>query len=135
MQPHETLPSKLSNYIKNESLQISYLNLKDTLGFLYMKNIWINKNIHLYKARFTIAHETGHYFYGHQNRSYLFWKLFKSYDEKQADHFAMISLLPQKLLLEEYERYEWDLSILEKVFWVEMHLIEKRLKQILLLTK
>ncbi len=130
MQPHETLPIKLSLYIKNESLKISYLNLKNTLGFLYQKEIWVNKNITFYKARFTIAHETGHYFYGHQNKSYLFWKLFKSYDEKQADNFAMISLLPKKLLLEEYERYEWDLSILEKVFWVEMQVIEKRIKQI-----
>lgn len=130
MKPHETLPTQLSWYIKKENLTISYLNLNNTLGFLYMKNIWINKNIHLYKARFTIAHETGHYFYGHQNRSYLFWKLFKSYDEKQADNFAMISLLPKKLLLEEYERYEWDLTILEKVFWVEMQIIEKRIKQI-----
>lgn len=130
MHPHETLPTKLFWYIKKENLTISYLNLKDTLGFLYMKNIWINKNIHLYKARFTIAHETGHYFYGHQNRSYLVWKLFKNYDEKKADDFAMKSLLPKNKLLEEWEKYQWDLTILEKVFWVEMQVIEKRIKQI-----
>lgn len=130
MLPHESLPTKLSLYIKNESLKINYLNLKDTLGFLYKREIWVNKNITFYQARFTIAHETGHYFYWHQNRSYLFWKLFKNYDEKQADDFAMKSLLPKNKLLEEWEKYQWDLTILEKVFWIEMQVIEKRIKQI-----
>lgn len=130
MQPHETLPTQLSWYIKKENLKITYLDLNDTLGFLYIKNIWVNKNITFYKARFTIAHETWHYFYWHQNRSYLVWKLFKNYDEKKADDFAMKSLLPKNKLLEEWEKYQWDLSILEKVFWVEMQVIEKRIRQI-----
>lgn len=128
MQAHDTLPQKLKLYLKNEQISINYLDLKETFGFLYMKNIWVNKNIHFYKMRFTIAHETGHYFYWHQNRSYLFWKLFKNYDEKKADDFAIKSLLPKNKLLEEFEKYDWDLSILEKVFWVEMQVIEKRLK-------
>lgn len=130
MQPHETLPTQLSWYIKKEKLKITYLDLNDTLGFLYIKNIWVNKNITFYKARFTIAHETGHYFYDHQNRSYLVWKLFKNYDEKKADDFAMKSLLPKNRVLEEWEKYNRDLTILEKVFWVEMQVIEKRIRQL-----
>ena len=63
MNPHETLPTRLKNYIKKEKIHISYLNLKNVLGFLYIKNIGINKNVSFYKKRFAIAHETGHYFY------------------------------------------------------------------------
>lgn len=131
MQPHETLPTKLNNYIKLEKLKISYLDLDNTLGFLYKKNIWVNKNIHLYKARFTIAHETGHYYNWDQNRWFIFWKLFKNYDEKKADEFALNMLLPKKELLEELEKYDWDLSILEKIFWVEIELIEKQIKKLI----
>jgi len=130
MQAHDTLPQKLKSYLKNEQISVSYLDLKESFWFLYKENIWVNKSIHFYKKRFTIAHELWHHFYGHQNRSYLFWKFFKNYDEKKADEFALQSLLPKSKLLEEAERYNWDLTILEKVFWVEMFLIEKRIKQL-----
>ncbi len=131
MNAHETLPTRLKSYIRQEKIHISYLNLKNVLGFLYIKNIGINKNMNLYKIRFAIAHETGHYFYGHQNRSYLLWKFFKNYDEKKADEYAIENLLPEKELLEEFEKYEWDLCVLEKIFWVEMEIIGKFLTKIL----
>lgn len=127
---HETLPTKIKTYIKKEDIAIFYLNLKNILGFLYTKNIWINENINLYKQRFAICHELWHYYY--QDDLEKFWKShWKSPEEKRADEYAMNILLPKKDLLEEFEKFEWDLTILEKIFWVESKIIEKRLKNIL----
>ncbi len=132
MNTHDTLPTILKSYIKRENISISYLNLKNVLGFLYIKNIGINKNVNFYKKRFAIAHETGHYFYW-DNMTLPWVAHWKSPEEKRADDFALKVLLPKKRLLEEFVHFDWDLTILEKIFGVEMILIEKRLKQILLL--
>lgn len=123
---HDLLPETIRNIIKNERLKISYLNLMNVHWFLYKKHIWINKNLDISKIRFAIAHEVWHYI----NWDTFNIPTFQEISENNADNFAITVLLPEDVLLEEYENHWWDLSILEKVFWVEEHIIEKRLKQI-----
>jgi Zn-dependent peptidase ImmA (M78 family) len=127
---HETLPTEIQNIIKYEDLSISYLYLFNIQWFLYKRNIWVNTNLNLYKARFIISHEIGHYI--HWDCQNLIWVPFwKNLNEKKADNFALEILLPEDKLLEAGETYEWDLTVLEKVFWVEKELIEKRVKKLL----
>jgi len=123
---HDLLPAPIQHIIKNEKLKISYLNLVNVHWFLYKKHIWINKNLNIYKIRFAIAHEIGHY----MNWDSFSIPFFNKISERNADNFAITVLLPEDKLLEEYENHWGDLNILEKVFWVEMNIIEKRLKQI-----
>lgn len=129
MQILETLPLEVKNYIKFEKIKISYLDLDNVFGFLYWKEVFVNKNINFYKKRFNICHELWHHYYWDKCSicNLLWWKDFQ---ERRADDIAMKVLLPKEQLLEEFEKYDWDLSILEKIFWVEMQIIEKRLKQI-----
>gem|GEM_PF-4041611 len=54
---HRTLPLSVKEYIKDEKIDIHYLDLENVLGFLYKKYICVNQNKHLYKKRFNICHE------------------------------------------------------------------------------
>lgn len=130
MNPHDTLPTKVKSYIRNEKIQVSYLNLDNVWWFIFFKNIFVNQNKNLYKKRFIICHELWHYYFWDKISIPYLWY---SYQEKRADDFALKKLLPKERLLEEFSHFDWDLTILEKIFGVEMPLIEKRLKQILLL--
>lgn len=130
MKAIETLPIPVQNIIKNEELTVNYLYLFTIQWFLYKKNIWVNINLNLYKKRFVIAHEVWHYI--NWNYQTLVWVPFwKNPNEKLADTFAIEILLPEDELLEACETYEWDLSILETIFWVERDIIEKRIKKLL----
>ena len=130
MLAHETLPTELQNIIKYEDLSISYLYLFNIQWFLYKRNIWVNTNLNLFTSRFILCHEIWHYIAW--DKKDLIWVPFwKNPNEKQADNFAMEILLPEDELLEACETYERDLNILEKVFWVEKELIEKRIKKLI----
>lgn len=129
MQAHHTLPHKIQKFIKKEELSIHYLVLYSIHWFLYKKDIWINTSLDLYKKRFTILHELSHYI--HWDSTDIVWvPYWKNPNEKRADNFAMKVLLPKRELLRELETHEWDLNILEKIFWVEKRVIEKRIKGI-----
>lgn len=128
MLPHDTLPSKLHFFLVWSSINILYLDLEELWGFTYYKTIGVSKKINFYRQRWTIAHEIWHIVYW--DPAVPIWvPHWKCYQENRADLFAVNILLPMDPLLEEWERYEWDLNKLEVVFWVEKCIIEKRLKQ------
>lgn len=129
MKAHETLPFYLQIYMKYESIEILYLYLEKLWWFTFEKTVWVSTNLWLYKQRWTICHELGHYI--NKDEKNIVWAPFwKQYEEKRADKFAMEILLPVDTILEEWEYYEWDLCKLECVFWVDREIIEKRIKQI-----
>lgn len=122
----QTLPRGIQEIIKEEKIYIKFLTLFSIDWFLIQKIIWINKNNHFYRKRFTICHELWHYI--NWDSYDLPWvPYWKNESEKKADDFAIKFLLPEKDLLEEYNRNEWDLCILEKIFWVEKEIIYKKL--------
>lgn len=129
MLPHETLPLKIRLLIAEENLKILYIYLYGVQWFIFQKTIGVSTKNSFLKSRFVVLHEIGHYI--HWDTEPLagvpFWK---SYIEKRADQFALEVLLPQDELLDKFEWFEWDLSILEVYFWVEKAMIEKRIKQI-----
>lgn len=126
MKIHETLPNWIQYFIKSEKINIFYLNLQNLLWMLCNKNIWVNTKLNLYKKRFIICHELWHYIFG-WDLDFVWVPHWKNPYEKIADEFALDILLPREKLLEEFKNYEWDLYILEKIFWVEKSLIEKRI--------
>ena len=125
----ETLPLTIQSIMKVNRLKVKLLPLFSIHWFLIKKFIGINKHDNIYKQRFTCCHELGHYVKGDLHD--LPWiPHFKSNSEKKADEYAMAALIPDERLLEEWEYYQWDCSMLEKVFWVEMWRIEKRLSEL-----
>lgn len=131
MIPHETLPNEIKQIIKEENLKIYYLSIASLwmLGFLYNKRIAIEENLTLYQKRFCILHEVGHYVCKHLFNQNVFY-LWKWFEEKQADQYAIDTLLPVEDLLKEWERYGRDIGMLETIFWVEKDVVKTRLKQI-----
>jgi Zn-dependent peptidase ImmA (M78 family) len=93
-------------------------------GFMWIEHIGINKNISWYEKRFAICHELWHKTLNH-NRNHR-----TKLDEREADEKAFNMLVNDNELIEEFEKYEWDTSMLEKVFWVSAERIQKRISQI-----
>ncbi len=127
MKPHKTLPSPLTLYMRDERLKVSYEDFDNIFWVLFKKNIHIKKKMHLYRQRFTIAHEVGHYYYWsthhidspqYPNSPY----------EREADEFAMETLLPLHTVVEKAFLYGWTSYEMSDYFGVEPQWIEERLK-------
>lgn len=125
----QTLPRKLSEYINNESLKIRYEDFDNIFWILIWKNISIKEKMHIYKKRFTIAHEVWHYYHW---TTFAFDTPFFSNNpfEKEADEYAINQLVDTCELKELIEVLNFDLEQLENYFWVPKEEILKKIKQI-----
>lgn len=124
-----TLPYSISSKIKENRISIYEIKLNSYKGFIYKKDIAINKKLNFYKKRFTIAHELGHFF-DTQEKNEVAPYLSRYKQEKFADNFAMQELLPASELEEKVKIYNWTLEELQSYFWVEKEIIEKRILQL-----
>lgn len=151
----ELLTKKLKIKIENQDLS------DDISGFLLKKDnkdiIGVNKNHPQVRRRFTIAHEIGHfklhdvesplfvdYFYrGSMLRTKESEKIYRSTHnsnnptmEKQANFFAANVLMPKKLVQNEIEKlndnlsYDDKLERLADIFEVSMQAMDYRLKSL-----
>lgn len=129
----DTLCEKLRIKIVSQTLFPSS-DIKDISGILFRNNngewtISVNKNHHINRQRFTIAHELGHYFlHRHEGsiftdeiffRSMYFGNEKKQKMEWQANEFAASILMPRKEI--EYymnEKHITDIVELAEVFQV-----------------
>lgn len=143
-------PVIIEKCAKHLGINLESLELDDDVaGFLLLKdnnvaNIGYNKNHVLNRRRFTIAHEIAHYILHAKNS-----KLFVDKEEKvlyrdgnsstgelvqerEANAFAAALLMPQKLILQEVEKYKREstekfISSLAKTFKVSQQAITIRL--------
>ncbi len=108
MTPHETLPYTALSRLRDEQLEVNYVNMWGYSGFLYKKSININQNKHVYRQRWTICHELGHYING-DRQTLIGVKFYHCEQEKRADEYAMKVLLPLDKLIEKAKVYKWTL--------------------------
>ena len=124
------VPVPIEKIIKHYGFRIVYLDqpTDQFSGILHRskKAIGVNKNHHLFRQRFSLAHELGHYFLDHpdaeeeipdeENSS-----LFSLY-EKEADEFAGELLFPKNLLKQLFKKNP-DIDSLRNKFQVSQHVI------------
>lgn len=123
-----TLPFGLKNYINNEELKINYENFDNIYWILAWKNIYIKDKMHIYKQRFTIAHEVWHYF--HWSTFSIDFANFRNNPyEKEADEYAINQLVDTEDLIDKVKS-EWSLEYLENHFWVPKEEILKKIRKI-----
>jgi Zn-dependent peptidase ImmA (M78 family) len=144
-----SVPVKVEKCAKSLGIKLKPLDLdEDVAGFLLFKenivHIGYNRKNVPHRIRFTIAHELGHYIL-HEKDSKLFvdksekvlYRDGKSstgelMKERDANAFAAALLMPQKLILEEAEKYKHEtknkfISLLAKKFKVSAQAITIRL--------
>ncbi len=124
------IPVPIEKVIDHYGFRVAYLNQPPDQfsGILHRskKAIGINKNHHIFRQRFSLAHELGHYFLGHpdaeqeipdeENSS-----LFEIY-EKEADEFAGELLVPKDLLKQRFKDTP-EIDNLKNKFQVSQHVI------------
>lgn len=124
----DTLPWNLQKYMKNENLKVKYEDFDNIFWFLIEKDIYIKNKLHIYKKRFTIAHEVWHYYYG-SAFSIDFANFKNNPFEKEADEYAINQLVDtEELKLKVKE--SWSLSEMEDYFWVPWEEILRKIKKI-----
>jgi Zn-dependent peptidase ImmA (M78 family) len=131
---------------------------EDIYGILVLKDskytIGYSKNNVPVRQRFTIAHELGHYFLGHNKDGLKIDTLSKNYSsvatvflrsnesssgeilqEREANAFAAALLMPQSLLIKKFEesRFNFDINKLAEDFNVSTQAMAYRLSNLGLL--
>lgn len=111
--------------------------------FEYVAGVFINDDVfpvivvnsrerHV-RQRFTIAHELGHYFLGHGQKSFA-EPGGKGCQERDAERFAACLLMPRAWVLRYWEAYaanrENRLSILAELFDVSSAALKRRVKEL-----
>lgn len=85
----------------------------DVSGFFDSKTrtIYVNVDNSIARRTYTVAHELGHYFLGHQPDEYGLYRRNNSYSgtkeekEKEADCFAANLLMPENMIRKELREY------------------------------
>ena len=105
------LPVKLSKVIaeikKYDLLSVKGMDF-DKLDGINMRvgeeyRIYFNKNKHIHRNRFTVAHELGHHVLCHTKKTYSPADFYSSDpEEKEANEFAAELLIPTKMLKQFY---------------------------------
>lgn len=124
----KTLPSWLCEYIENEELKIEYENFDNVMWILIWKNISIKEKMHIYKQRFTIAHEVWHYYHW-STFAIDFFNFPNNPFEKEADEYAINQLVDTEDLKKKVKE-NWSLDYLENHFWVPKEEILKKIRKI-----
>ena len=113
------IPVDVEDICKKENIRVVYVNLDDIEKATGRKisgaiqkhpergcTILVNEKDIKTRARFTIAHELGHYFLhmdDSENKVITSFRMDHSPIEKQADTFAAEILMPEDAVREEYE--------------------------------
>ena len=105
-----------------------YIVIKDR------KIIFVNSNMYIPRKNFTIAHELGHHFLGHQlqngailcDKNAVFGKN-KPEEEKEADYFAACFLMPKRLL--EIKNAEFEQSYVQQTSFFQISATQEKNKQ------
>ena len=148
---HLDLPVTFSDLETLRSSQEDVLGTEKLLGFLFKKDgkykIYIEKKESPERQRFTIAHEIGHHYLGHLERSDNDYRITRedeinkaqiifdrkgkdsSCDEKDANMFASELLMP-KPLVEYVYNLLFDVVKVATVFGVSTGMAKKRLMEL-----
>ncbi len=98
-------------------------------GFLLEEDgcaaIAYNKNHHIHRQRFTVAHEIGHLILGHNNRNK---GRDRELDEKEAQIFATELLMPLEFLKVDLRSDGCDLERLARRYWVSSEAMSWRIQ-------
>jgi Zn-dependent peptidase ImmA (M78 family) len=107
-----TVPVDLEGICSKMDIKIKVLDFDDDLsGMITNRTIYINKNNHKNRQRFTLAHELGHFLlHKKQDNSYKGVRFRSEHisskekiEEREANHFASLILMPTKFIKEELE--------------------------------
>ena len=109
----ENPPVSIHEIAKSEGFIIKLLDQpKEFSGILHRetKSIGVNQNHHMYRQRFSIAHEMGHYYLEHPEVRKLNYldngdELKKIYDA-EADEFAGEILVPREMLKKKVKQHK-----------------------------
>jgi len=124
------IPVPIEKIVDHYGFRVAYLNQPSDRfsGILHRgkKAIGINKNHHLFRQRFSLAHELGHYFLDHPDveeeipdeENSLLFKIY----ENEADEFAGELLVPKDLLKRIFKDTP-DIDSLKTKFQVSQHVI------------
>jgi len=123
------------SYLKNESgLECAPLELSDaTSGFLVedegVSGIAYNKDHHVHRQRFSVAHEIGHFMLSHNNqrKNDINRDESNSTHEKEANAFATELLMPLEFLKKDL-RMPIDIDELAKKYWVSKDAMSWRIQ-------
>jgi Zn-dependent peptidase ImmA (M78 family) len=89
-------------------------------------NILYNKNHHIHRNRFTVAHEIGHLVLGHLKKTYDIADFTSSDpEEKEANEFAAELLIPTHLLKDLYKKDPSPKSLAVRFLVSEQAMFEK----------
>ncbi len=107
-----TPPVDLLSICNDLDIKVKEVDFDDDLsGMLAKKTIYISTNIHENRKRFTLAHELGHYLiHKKADNSYKGVRFRSEHistqeknEEREANHFASLLLIPTKFLKEELD--------------------------------
>jgi len=124
------VPVPIEKIVDHYGFRVAYLDQPPDQfsGILHRgkKAIGINKNHHLFRQRFSLAHELGHYFLEHPDAEEEIpdsenSTLFTCY-EKEADEFAGELLVPKDLLKQTFSKIP-DIDSLRSKFQVSQQVI------------
>lgn len=119
---------------------VKYPNFPDNVSGTIVKRddktyIGVNERHAVVRQRFTIAHELGHYFLGHDENEMIDYSFDKdSHKEREANKFASELLMPMKLLSEDIENLN-NISELAKKYQVSEQSMSIRLLETKLINK
>ena len=119
-----SLPIPINDIAKFHGFTVLEIDFNNKISGKFIKEkkaIGINKNHHINRRRFSLAHELGHYFLGHPSESSYYVvdeekELRKIYDQ-EADEFASELLIPLKILKTEIRKNN-DIEYLSILFQV-----------------
>lgn len=134
------LPIPIDKVAEKCGLKVIEFDFPDSCSGILKKErgvIGVNKNHHVVRRRFTIAHELGHFLLGHgigKEEDVIDDDFDKpQYNEKEANLFASCVLMPKDLLKEEVKKGPIDLKRLAPAFNVSEQAMTIRLLELNLL--
>lgn len=112
-------PIDIKKLIKKAGLQLIEMKLPaDVSGVLEVNKseytVFVHKDHHIHRQRFTMAHELGHFLIHHPKSTHIDRKSFfrspsstetLNYEEIEANRFAASILMPKKWVIDEIENF------------------------------
>lgn len=125
-------PIRLSPIVKELKYNVSAGDLSDGLSGIQITIsddcfILYNKNHHVHRKRFTVAHEIGHHVLKHKVGDHQHNLTSKDNDEVEANQFAAELLMPLELLKREISNGNDTAKFLALRFWVSNEAMSWRL--------
>jgi Zn-dependent peptidase ImmA (M78 family) len=128
-----TDPFKIAEALEIIVIQRKFENNKQSGSLIWNQGvpiIWVNKNHHINRKRFTVAHEMGHIFTGTIGASADYDELKHSPDETRANEFAVMLLMPEWQVTAMFMKYGRNTELLASMFMVSEKVMAIRLRML-----